>query len=57
MVARCSAAGVDIYADAVINHMAGVPEGVAADTRNAVFNDNQLIDQFVDHNFPLLAGH
>jgi len=31
MVARCKAAGVGIYADAVINHMAGIPElsGVA----------------------------
>ncbi len=28
MVARCEAAGVDIYADAVINHMSGFPEGV-----------------------------
>jgi alpha-amylase len=28
MVARCKAVGVDIYADAVINHMAGFPEGV-----------------------------
>jgi alpha-amylase len=28
MVARCDAAGVAIYADAVINHMAGFPEGV-----------------------------
>jgi alpha-amylase len=28
MVARCDAAGVDVYADAVINHMAGFPEGV-----------------------------
>ena len=27
MVARCKAAGVGIYADAVINHMAGFPEG------------------------------
>ncbi|MDJ0906403.1 MAG: alpha-amylase family protein [Woeseiaceae bacterium] len=27
MVARCDAAGVGIYADAVINHMAGFPEG------------------------------
>jgi alpha-amylase len=27
MAARCKAAGVDIYADAVINHMAGFPEG------------------------------
>jgi alpha-amylase len=26
MVARCKAAGVGIYADAVINHMAGIPE-------------------------------
>jgi alpha-amylase len=28
MVTRCNAAGVDVYADAVINHMAGFPEGV-----------------------------
>lgn len=28
MVERCAAAGVGIYADAVINHMAGFPEGV-----------------------------
>ena len=28
MVARCKAAGVDVYADAVINHMAGFPQGV-----------------------------
>jgi len=28
MVARCNAAGVDIYVDAVINHMAGFPKGV-----------------------------
>jgi alpha-amylase len=28
MVQRCAAAGVGIYADAVINHMAGFPEGV-----------------------------
>lgn len=28
MVARCNAAGVDIYADAVINHMAGFPTGI-----------------------------
>lgn len=28
MVARCNAAGVDVYADAVINHMAGFPQGV-----------------------------
>jgi alpha-amylase len=28
MVARCNAAGIDVYADAVINHMAGFPEGV-----------------------------
>ena len=28
MVARCKAAGIDIYADAVVNHMAGFPEGV-----------------------------
>ena len=27
MVARCNAAGVDVYADAVINHMAGFPRG------------------------------
>jgi alpha-amylase len=27
MVARCAAAGVGIYADTVINHMAGFPEG------------------------------
>ncbi|MEJ2128179.1 MAG: alpha-amylase family protein [Woeseiaceae bacterium] len=27
MVMRCNAAGVGIYADAVINHMAGFPEG------------------------------
>lgn len=27
MVERCAAAGVGIYADAVINHMAGFPEG------------------------------
>lgn len=27
MVRRCAAAGVDIYADAVVNHMAGFPEG------------------------------
>jgi alpha-amylase len=27
MVARCNAAGVDVYADAVINHMAGFPAG------------------------------
>lgn len=27
MVARCDATGVGIYADAVINHMAGFPEG------------------------------
>jgi alpha-amylase len=26
MITRCKAAGVDIYADAVINHMAGIPE-------------------------------
>jgi len=28
MVRRCRAAGVDIYADAIINHMSGVGEGV-----------------------------
>lgn len=28
MVRRCRAAGVDVYADAVINHMSGVGEGV-----------------------------
>ena len=28
MVARCNAAGVDVYADAVINHMAGFSQGV-----------------------------
>ncbi|MEK2687482.1 alpha-amylase [Bdellovibrio sp. GT3] len=28
MVRRCNAAGVDVYADAVINHMAGFPQGV-----------------------------
>jgi alpha-amylase len=28
MVKRCKAAGIDIYADAIINHMAGFPEGV-----------------------------
>ncbi len=28
MVRRCGAAGVDVYADAIINHMSGVGEGV-----------------------------
>lgn len=28
MLRRCAAAGVDVYADAVINHMAGFPEGM-----------------------------
>lgn len=28
MVARCGAAGVDVIADAVINHMAGIDEGI-----------------------------
>lgn len=30
MVARCKSVGVDIYADAVINHMAGVDSGVGS---------------------------
>ncbi|WP_454118456.1 hypothetical protein [Microbacterium lacticum] len=28
MVSRCAAAGVDVIADAVVNHMAGVESGV-----------------------------
>lgn len=30
MVTRCAAAGVDIYVDAVINHMSGMAEGVGS---------------------------
>jgi alpha-amylase len=30
MVARCGAVGVDVYVDAVINHMAGMEEGVGS---------------------------
>jgi alpha-amylase len=30
MVSRCAAVGVDIYVDAVINHMAGMDEGVGS---------------------------
>ena len=41
MVARCNAAGVDIYADAVINHMAGFPEGVGV-----------AGSPFSEHNYP-----
>ena len=28
MVARCNASGVDVYSDAVVNHMAGFPQGI-----------------------------
>jgi len=28
MVARCNASGVDVYTDAVVNHMAGFPQGI-----------------------------
>lgn len=41
MVARCKAAGVDVYADAVINHMAGFPEGVGV-----------AGSPFSEHNYP-----
>jgi alpha-amylase len=46
MVARCRAAGVDVYADAVINHMAdvGVGSGVAG-------------SEYTEFNYPVPYGH
>lgn len=39
MVRRCQTAGVDIYVDAVLNHMAGIAEGVGfAGTRYTKYN-------------------
>lgn len=39
MVQRCKAAGVDVYADAVINHMTGIPSGTGiAGTRFSHYN-------------------
>lgn len=39
MVARCRAVGVDIYADAVINHMSAYPSGVGfAGTKFSTYN-------------------
>jgi alpha-amylase len=46
MVARCNAAGVGIYADAVINHMAGFPEGQGV-----------AGSQYAEYNYPAVPWH
>ena len=46
MVARCTAAGVDVYADAVINHMADVGTGVGI-----------AGSEYTEFNYPVPYGH
>lgn len=51
MVRRCQAAGVDIYADVVVNHMAGMAEGVGFNgTRYRKYHHDALYDEN-DFNF------
>lgn len=51
MVSRCQAVGVDIYVDAVINHMSGLPEGVC-DTGSAGTTVCQDVGAVVASGYP-----
>lgn len=46
MAARCKAAGVDIYADAIINHMADIGSGVGV-----------AGSEYTEFNYPVPYGH